>query len=70
MSNSDAARAMPYPYAEARALYIYGQLHQARGEREAASARYAAALTILNRLGERLLAAQIERTLASPPVSR
>jgi len=26
------SRAMPYPYAEARALYVYGLLEQAQGE--------------------------------------
>lgn len=55
------ARAMPYPYAKAKALYVYGQLHTAK--REPARARYETALAILGRLGERLYAEQIERAL-------
>ncbi len=57
------ARAMPYPYAEAKALYVYGQLHVAKGEPERARERFEAALAILNRLGERLYAAHIERAI-------
>jgi tetratricopeptide (TPR) repeat protein/transcriptional regulator with XRE-family HTH domain len=57
-------RAMPYPYAEAKALYVYGQLYAARDEPERARERFAQALAILNRLGERLYAEQIERALA------
>lgn len=57
-------RAMPYPYAEAKALYIYGLLHQAKGEPEQARERLEAALASLNYLGERLYAEQVERALA------
>ena len=57
-------REMSYPYAEAKALYVYGQLHQAKGEPVQARARLEAALTILNQLGELLYAEQVERTLA------
>ena len=57
-------QAMPAPYDEAKALSVYGQLHQVRGEPDAARARYVAALAILNRLGERLHARWIERALA------
>ena len=57
-------QAMPYPYAEAKALYVYGLLHQAKGEPELARERLEAALAILHRLGERLYAEQVERTLA------
>jgi tetratricopeptide (TPR) repeat protein/transcriptional regulator with XRE-family HTH domain len=57
-------RAMPYPYAEAKALYVYGLLHQAKGEPEQAHEKYRAALAILHRLGERLYAERIERALA------
>jgi predicted ATPase/DNA-binding XRE family transcriptional regulator len=57
-------RAMPSPYGEAKALYVYGQLHAAQGEPERARERYAAALAILNRLGERLYAEHVERALA------
>src|SRR5262249_13348893 len=31
-------QAMPYPYAEAKAHYIFGQLHRARGEPDQARA--------------------------------
>jgi tetratricopeptide (TPR) repeat protein len=57
-------QAMPYPYAEAKALYVYGLLHHANGEPIQARVRLEAALEILNRLGERLYAEQVERALA------
>lgn len=60
------ARAVPCPYVEAKALYIGGQMRSARRERERAREHYAAALAILQRLGERLYAEQIERALAAP----
>jgi tetratricopeptide (TPR) repeat protein len=59
------ARAMPYPYAEAKALYVYGQLHTARGEAELAHDTLQQALAICDRLGEGLYRAHIERTLAA-----
>jgi tetratricopeptide (TPR) repeat protein len=58
-----SCRRLPYPYAEAKALYVYGQLHVAQGEQDSARMRFAAALTILSRLGERLYAQQIKRAL-------
>ena len=58
------AHAMPYPYAVAKARYIYGDLHAARGEQEGAREQYEAALAILGQLGERLYAEQVERALA------
>ncbi|HKV84373.1 MAG TPA: AAA family ATPase [Ktedonobacterales bacterium] len=57
------ARAMSYPYAEAKALYAYGQLCMARGEPARAREHLYAALAILNRLGERLYAEHVERLL-------
>src|SRR5262249_2779533 len=60
-----SCRAMPYPYAEARALYVYGLLHQARGEPKRARERLKAAHAICARLGERLYAEHIVRTLAA-----
>jgi tetratricopeptide (TPR) repeat protein len=57
-------QAMPYPYAEAKALYVYGLLHQAKGEPAQAHERWKVALAILHRLGERLYAEQVERALA------
>jgi tetratricopeptide (TPR) repeat protein len=58
-------RAMPYPYAEAKALYVSGQFHAARGEPERACAHFEEALAILSRLGERLYAEHIERALTA-----
>jgi predicted ATPase/DNA-binding XRE family transcriptional regulator len=58
------ARAMPYPYAEAKALYVYGALYAERGEFEPARERLEAALAICGRLGERLYAGCAERLLA------
>ncbi|HKB49798.1 MAG TPA: tetratricopeptide repeat protein, partial [Ktedonobacterales bacterium] len=60
-------REMGYPYAEAKARYVYGQLDAARGEREPARQHFAAALAILRRLGERLYAEHVERALAALP---
>lgn len=57
-------RAMPYPYAEAKALFVYGQLHTAKGEPERAREKYEAALAICERLGEGLYRPHIERALA------
>jgi tetratricopeptide (TPR) repeat protein len=57
-------RALPYPYAEAKALYVVGHLHAAKGEPDAARARYEAALAILHRLGERLYAERTELALS------
>jgi tetratricopeptide (TPR) repeat protein len=56
-------RAMRSPYAEAKALYIYGLLHQAKGEPERARERYEAALSICAQLGEGLYCPKIERAL-------
>jgi tetratricopeptide (TPR) repeat protein/transcriptional regulator with XRE-family HTH domain len=57
-------RAMSYPYAEAKALYVYGQLHAARGEPEQARTQYVQARSICARLGEGLYRPHIERALA------
>src|SRR5262249_13851564 len=58
------SRDMGYPYAEAKALYVYGLSHQAREEPEPARECFEAALAICARLGERFYAAQVERSLA------
>jgi hypothetical protein len=42
---------MPYPYAEARLLHIYGLLHRQRGDLEAARQWLGAALAIFRQLG-------------------
>jgi transcriptional regulator with XRE-family HTH domain/tetratricopeptide (TPR) repeat protein len=57
-------RAMPYPYAEAKALYVYGQLHADKGEPEQAREKYQAALLICDQLGEGLYRPHIEQALA------
>jgi tetratricopeptide (TPR) repeat protein len=60
----ELCRSMPYPYAEAKALYTYGKLHAAKGEPELARERYEQALAILDRLGEGLYRPHVERALA------
>jgi tetratricopeptide (TPR) repeat protein/transcriptional regulator with XRE-family HTH domain len=57
-------RSMPYPYAEAKALYAYGQLHRQQGELQQAREHFEAARAICARLGERLYAEQIEHAMA------
>jgi tetratricopeptide (TPR) repeat protein/transcriptional regulator with XRE-family HTH domain len=61
------SQAMPSPYAEAKVQYVYGRLHSRRNEPGRARERLAAALAILNRLGERLYATHIEQALAALP---
>jgi tetratricopeptide (TPR) repeat protein len=58
-------RKMPYPYAEAKALYAYGELCLAMGEPGLARERFREALAICNQLGERMYGAAIERALVS-----
>jgi hypothetical protein len=43
---------MPYPYAEAKSPYMYGQLHTAKHEPVQAREQYRAALSICERLGD------------------
>jgi tetratricopeptide (TPR) repeat protein len=57
------ARAMPYPYAEAKVLWAYGQLEARRGHPQAARERFSAALAICDQLGEGLYRSDIERVL-------
>ena len=61
------SRAMPYAYAEAKALYVAGLLHQARGDLGQARNSFEQSLATLNQLGERLYAEQVERALAELP---
>jgi transcriptional regulator with XRE-family HTH domain/tetratricopeptide (TPR) repeat protein len=58
------SRAMPYPYSEAKALFVYGRLHAARDRPEQAREKYQAALVICLRLGETLYRPHVERALA------
>jgi tetratricopeptide (TPR) repeat protein len=60
----ELAHAIPYPYAEAKALATHGTLLARRGAAEAAREGLTAALVILQRLGEHLWAAQVEQRLA------
>ena len=48
----ELTRAMPYPYAELKALWVYGRLEAARGNTFTAEERFRAALAICDRLGE------------------
>jgi tetratricopeptide (TPR) repeat protein len=58
------ARAMPFPYAEAKAHYLLGKLHALSGEPDdLAREAYEQALAICTRLGERLYAERIEQAL-------
>src|SRR5262249_57096051 len=57
-------RAMPCPYAEAKALFVYGLLYRAQGEPERAQRQLTAALAILAELAGRLYAERVEQTLA------
>jgi tetratricopeptide (TPR) repeat protein len=58
------ARSMPYPYAEARALYEWGVMLRQAGEPERARARLEEGLAIFRRLGARSYAERTERELA------
>lgn len=57
------ARAMPFPYAEAKALYMLGQSHSARGDSELAREMYEQADAILDRLGEGLYLPLVRQAL-------
>lgn len=58
------SRDMHYPYAEAKAQYVYGLLYRCQGKSEQAHKRQQAALALLRQLGERLYATYVERALA------
>jgi tetratricopeptide (TPR) repeat protein len=60
----ERTRAMPFPYAELKALWAYGHLEAARGDATAARRRFEQALLICDRLGEGLYRACIERDLS------
>ena len=59
------AQVLPYPGAEFKALYVYGQLYAAMGECVKAREAYMRALAICKRLGERLYRPHIERALSA-----
>jgi tetratricopeptide (TPR) repeat protein len=58
-------RGIPYPYAEARFLYLYGQVYIQKDEQQPARERLAAALAIFRRLGARKDAERTEHQLAA-----
>jgi hypothetical protein len=60
----ERARAMPYPYGEAKTLWVYGRLEAAHGDPATARERFIQALAICERLGEGLYRPHIERALA------
>ena len=57
------SRALPRPYAEAKARYLCGLLREQAGEWEAAQEQYTAAVEILRGLGERQYAVLAEAAL-------
>jgi tetratricopeptide (TPR) repeat protein len=59
-------RAMPYPYAELKALWAYGRLEVARNEPTAARQRFKQALGNCDQLGEGLYRRYIEHDLKPP----
>jgi hypothetical protein len=59
------ARAIRYPYAEARLLAVYGDLHMARGEPAPAREKLEAAQAIFRRLGAGKDIEQTEQLLVS-----
>jgi tetratricopeptide (TPR) repeat protein len=61
----ERTRAMPFPYAELKALWVYGALEAARGDPTAARRRFEEALAICDRLGEGLYRAHVERDLSA-----
>jgi tetratricopeptide (TPR) repeat protein len=61
----ERTRAMPFPYAELKALWAYGQLEAARDDLAAARTRFEEALAICDRLGEGLYRARMLRDLSA-----
>ena len=60
----DLAHDISYPYAEARTLETYGELHRVQGETDMARTRLEAALAIFDRLGARGDAKRVEQAIA------
>jgi tetratricopeptide (TPR) repeat protein len=59
------ARSLADPYVEGRLLHVYGAMHATTGQPVAARQRLEEALAILQRLGARRAAAQVERSIAA-----
>jgi len=65
----DRARAMRFPYGQARVLHAYGLLDRQQQDRDAAHAKFAQALAILERLGADNDADRLRRAIADTPPS-
>ncbi len=63
------ARPMPYPYAEARLLEVYGTLYLQQGDCATARVQLEAALAIFRRLGARKDGERVQHTMADLPAS-
>ena len=59
------ARGMPYPYAEARLLQVYGLMHLRQGAVRPARARLGAAIALFRQLGAREDVERTEQLLAT-----
>jgi tetratricopeptide (TPR) repeat protein/transcriptional regulator with XRE-family HTH domain len=65
----DRARAMPFPYGQARLLHAYGLLDRQQQDHAAAHAKFAQALAILERLGADHDAGRLRQAIAHNPPS-
>jgi hypothetical protein len=65
----DRARAMPFPYGQARLLHADGLLDRQRHDHAAAHAKFVQALAILERLGADKDADRLRRAIADTPSS-
>ena len=65
----DRARAMAFPYGQARLLHAYGLLDREHQDHGAAHAKFAQALAILERLGADNDADRLRRAIAETPPS-
>jgi ATP/maltotriose-dependent transcriptional regulator MalT len=65
----DRARAMPFPYGQARLLHAHGLLDRQQQDRAAAHAKFAKALAILERLGADNDADRLRQAIAHTPPS-
>ena len=63
----DRARAMAFPYGQARLLHAYGLLDREQQDHGTARAKFAQALAILERLGADNDADRLRRAIADTP---
>jgi hypothetical protein len=63
----DRARAIPFPYGQARLLHACGLLDRQQQDHAAAHAKFAQALAILERLGADKDADRLRRAIADTP---